>query len=805
MVPSIKTGIHGWDLKIIYGKYKKPIWFLSFFSAVLATGVIWKLPHQYEATAMFKDGGIVSREKMGFLSQLMGIKMEEADAKAIFYSRTLLEPLIREFGLQVITKENMYLHNFYLDIARKVNDTIVVQEGKAFLEKSKQEVIITGDRSKNLIPIKIKPIDDVLRDIRKSLIVKEHPKNAGILKVYFTHSNPLVAQQFINQLMDQYRAYLKKENESIVEQQLEFLKNRQQSVMGNINQSLLDHANYLEHNMGESGFFAYEEIIAQNNIRQKELTQQIHQLLLEKNTLLSLHGNQEDRCIEHSPIKDQLLRIQEERQKLSAVRNNTLFFLSHHPKQATPIEKKKYFILNLIIPRVKQEPIIDKKEFWMFGGIDYAMAKTLTMQYQSQLDAIHQLVKKYEYILTTITQNPFALASFGSSFTDDTIKQMIESIIEIIQKINKESFLSDKEKELLTTELQYKQKMVIQHLQHLIHFAKLEIAQDEEHNLALQQHVVELLDQELAMLSKQYNKQIQDRLHLITDQIDYLQKELLDEREKMQHVPVKWLKEQQLNIETELESGLLKAIVDTLESKNAEHLMMRVLAKPIDMAVLPIMPKPKYLPIVFIVLSLFFLFFYFFLFVGYRMRKGLLINDESLSKMGFVVIWKKYLTSSSLEQNMLASRQIANQLKKVTLWCETELQAYMDNICKVLKKEGKDILIIDGTFSSSKEDDLIYSIENNKPIQIGKCPFYDLVVTKQDIYGLEFLKRKDFFLFLDQMRKKYDHIFILTNKRLQDPQAIFFEKLSDGVVVLGQEKYKEYFFTLDPDKTIVLV
>lgn len=106
----------------------------------------------------------------------------------------------------------------------------------------------------HLYPLIIQPWAGVVRHARKKLKIAPLKQDKNILKLLFPCRDRFLAAEFVNHVMKSYQKYLKKENDETCEQQLAYLRRREEELTSHYDKALIDHVGYLKDNLRENGF-----------------------------------------------------------------------------------------------------------------------------------------------------------------------------------------------------------------------------------------------------------------------------------------------------------------------------------------------------------------------------------------------------------------------------------------------------------------------------------------------------------------------------------------------------------------------
>ncbi|MBY0530167.1 MAG: hypothetical protein K2P51_08305 [Rhabdochlamydiaceae bacterium] len=242
--------------------------------------------------------------------QAGGMSSSESGTSAIMQSRTVLRDVVEEMGLQVEMKSPFWLTTLFA----RAWDNIAAELGKKIADPDPfafQRVKYEGEKTSTFF---LKPLDatrfevynakkeslgtwslsqvfsvgefqgtltrfpkqvtahkmycfnvipwlDTIEKVRKSLEVKPFKQEKLILGLSFIHRDRFLATRILNQVMQSYQKFMRKENEELMGYQRSYLEKRQNELTRKWEDSLQEHVCYLKNNLDSGGYFSlYQEM-----------------------------------------------------------------------------------------------------------------------------------------------------------------------------------------------------------------------------------------------------------------------------------------------------------------------------------------------------------------------------------------------------------------------------------------------------------------------------------------------------------------------------------------------------------------
>lgn len=306
------------DLWRLIRRKWRPIALWAVACGALAAWVALSRPLTYHAEGTFRDKGKTggfNQGRDGVLTALLtgvGGGSPDQDTVSLFKSRRLMEPTIRQMGLQVAMVEKsspwrpfgMFLDNLCLEKAYFTGNTCALfadtgqlvsardvhfvgetpinfqlffdDDERYRVEDSDGQVIAQGSLGvpcqagpviwtlDQVLPesltgrtyaITVSPLASTSKRLAGALKIKPAEEREKVLKLTFKFPDRLVATEFVNRLMAAYQEFLLGENKRMADVQLAYLRDRQQASMQELQAYMAEQADNLTSDLTKTGIF----------------------------------------------------------------------------------------------------------------------------------------------------------------------------------------------------------------------------------------------------------------------------------------------------------------------------------------------------------------------------------------------------------------------------------------------------------------------------------------------------------------------------------------------------------------------
>ena len=621
------------DIGSFFKKKKKKIFSIGCVFFILALAAASYQNPRYVIKGVFQEGSI---ESDGFYASKLQsffkdnvFSLSQTQAVSVMRARFICAPLIAKIGFQAKIRRPFFVEwrqrlkrrgqgdyapkdfscVFIEDVVfagyasarltiKKIEGMWEICEGKSRwnVPEKEQKIVFSkgsfcikpGTEPWEKIEIEFfsmdKTIDQVLRDLK----IKPRRDERNILDISYKDTSLIRGKAFVNGLMQNYLSYLEKQKENISQKQLAYLHQRQEDIKQDFSQSLKQHASYLEQSLHQQGFLALaqhlEKIEREKNHRQDKKRQlNLRLQILEQLSSARSYAFQDPFLKEISgPLQDGLSLIAKEREQL---------LLS---SMTTKIKAPWSLAANL-----HNNPL-EKKQFYQQNFFKAAREKSTPYNLKQAQDSLAQAKKFLDQLEEK--KRGFLIASQKLQedfYSVETLKEWIEDIESFPHYLKllsyssqlKDPYFSLKEKQRILEDFTYQAKLLTQHILLKIEALDEKILKHQEKMLCLEQKVLDLLQKEESFLERQIRKRWQEKKELLALEDLTNQKELEVIAEEEKKLPGKWLKENHLRLEADLNLALMEGLSHMIESKNMEFNLAQLHSTILDEAYASLKPE----------------------------------------------------------------------------------------------------------------------------------------------------------------------------------------------------------------------
>lgn len=451
-----------------------------------------------------------------------------------------------------------------------------------------------------------------------------------------------------------------------------------------------------------------------------------------------------------------------------------------------------------------KEKIVKEKFFALsqtekeLEGVDLDVAKSIFAKYQVELDQSLSRAKQFAMIQKQLQSDHFEPSSLVENVTDPISKKSIEKVSQLRLAIQDRENRSDKEITRLKEDIDVE-----------ISFLKLHIAQMEkvekvttqflQKNIHQTQTVIlDRINQKISALEQQEKIMAEQRKNQIAQEKKLLTQKMADIRKKMEILPEQWHQEIFLKWKSEMSLRMMQAISQMIESKTMSSNLQQILSKPLDEAIAPLAPDPKWFFLT-PILSLFLAWIGGLLLLFIIMQiKGFTPSLNTLQAMKHKtlgILSKAASFYPFVGQDLETLRQTCHFIiskKKVALFCRPS-ENISFSLCELLAKKGYKILLLSLDWNTK---------QTNKPgvVQLLKENLSDIPTIAKEGYdylpwggltnfGYELITSKSFTSLIEKLEKKYEIILFHSTAPIESIQAkALLSLVEKAVVCYKQEK-----------------
>ncbi len=656
----------------------------------LVLGALYALlkPVCYTVEASFKEAISKSGQEHAMKNFLMGFS-PSADSQSIYLmkSNLVLKTLIEKHGMQAQVIQGtlpfrMYRRiweNFRTNLGSPLNDVdwfsfsnvhysgedtlsfrirfsdpthyaIADESGRELgVGKLGEEVHIQGVRFtlnktpsrlylKKNYPLKILSWISAVKGFRKNLTITASKKNIGIYDLSYSHRDRHKAVDLLNDLMGEYRTYLKKDHDQVASEQITYLEKKQSQIFQNMENLIDSYADQLAEEIQENGFCGIDQQVKNQLGPHDELRSRLFaievelpsldnvmkpELLSKSNTIRSSFADIFDKIPKLQADRDLLelslrtatapnsweIHTEEKVQVRSQkeLLKKTLQEVQRAEKWSLPSEFSwaerfrspeqrqdlTHYLTNQLRLLAVQEKILEDRMFPSdvhseLEGIDLNTARHMLFEYNTKLDVCEQSMRRYEHLREEIDLPDFEISSLSPVLEDKTSQGLIQEAALILSKIKDERYRSEKETGRWTEEIALQKKILSDHLQQLWKIEKLSADLIREKITKLQQISLDSINRQISIWNQQIQEAISGRKEALQIEKNLLEQKMEEIRSRAMGIPDRWKLDYWLKLKSELSAKVISVMTELTESKTISHHLHQVESKPVDLAVLPI-------------------------------------------------------------------------------------------------------------------------------------------------------------------------------------------------------------------------
>ncbi len=411
-----------------------------------------------------------------------------------------------------------------------------------------------------------------------------------------------------------------------------------------------------------------------------------------------------------------------------------------------------------------------------YQGIDFKVASELYLQESKQLVELESNIRQTSFFIEQIAQNDFEITSLSDFVSDPVSQEIIRNASQLLLALKDENNRSFREQARLKDELQLQRTFLTLHLKQMIQLMELNKQLHNEKVYTLQTVSLSLIHQQLSIFEHTLGDYIESRTENLREEREIIKQHLRELHREMKSVPKKWMAEQLIEQEVEINKLIVEEIAKMVESKNIVHNLEVVQSAPLDLALPPI--HPNFPPL--ILYGFLGMFLGAFIGSGIALFKGIKygipISPEHLKLQGCAVAGTLQATSQNLNENLDPLRRLIHyfstiksikRAKEILLLVSTGYD-YSQELANLISKKGQSVLIIaldhNRHISSSNSGLLKYLKGDIEFPLIEKENYFDSISFGEDItHSIEFIGSSRFAVLMNTLKDKYDWILLVNH------------------------------------------
>lgn len=636
------------DVKRLCIREKKKILRAAWIGGVLAIFFLFTKTPKYKVEASFQEASPKTFTGENLVKDFLGgsgLINDQPQAKALMISHQVLRPLVERLGLGAQVPSSGKFSRAYC----LLRDNLLAERGKSLpdldpfvfqnvhydketplffwmrfedeqhfsLLDHKKETILSTEVGKEIqlpevsftlsqipkairfhhyYPLHISSWIHPAQELRSLIQINSAKNNKAIYSLKFFHRDRRFGVRVLNELMAEYRNYLKNDYDFIAQEQLAYLEMRQMDLFKKLVVDFEKHAEYLSRNLESNGFVdiqdeskvllapiqqmilkvdaidlelsRLDQLERENHImaptddgpfahRLAEISHAISDLKQQRDLLeLSLQRQ----SIGENQLEARFHELQEIRSRRNAAKQ--LLCAVDHDEELQcnfPFDPERTLaswakrlkknqengtedfveyldnhirLLSLQEKMLQERFFYDDEGFHQFEGIDLPTVQSLFVQYSNQLDSCEASMLHYSQLQREIDQKEFEISSLSSVLKDPLSQGLIASASQIGLQLKDEKHHSLKEGQRWEEELSLQKKILKDHLRQLFKVEELNASLIREKIIGLQKTSLDCIHQQISVLNEQALDAMKERREGLIQEKKVLERKIRDLSER---------------------------------------------------------------------------------------------------------------------------------------------------------------------------------------------------------------------------------------------------------------------------------
>jgi len=399
-----------------------------------------------------------------------------------------------------------------------------------------------------------------------------------------------------------------------------------------------------------------------------------------------------------------------------------------------------------------------------FQGINLEASENLYISYNKSLSDTESKILQHNFLLEELNNPRFELSSVSSVISDSVTSELVNSAAKLALALEDEGNRSDIEKNRIQDELQMKRRFLTLHLNQTVELLRLRANLIKEKIAALQNAMLELISQRIAILEKQLSDSIRIEIENLGEEKELIAENQSALQAELAAIPKKWAAEKMMENQLKMKTAMVEEVSKLVESKNIAANLEFVQSSPVDVAIAAVKPLSPHLILFSSLGALLGILLTSFGLIAQGIAFGFPISKEFLEQGGFHVsgsLTKKDRRDSLRRLAAFINGKMRGKEKPASslLLVINKQNTLPSEIATVLQKQGRRILVVD---QISKTKGLIEYLDGElDALPVEKNDLYDRVpFGGKAEYELEKLASSKFSSLFAVLEEKYDWIIV---------------------------------------------
>lgn len=757
------------------------------------------IPNDNSAVAIMQSNTVI-----GKAIEEMGIQIESSrDFIVLEAFKRMRDNLKAEFGFRLADSEKFTFSNvrysgekaqkLFVKLGENGSYQLFDQNKQLLCEARVQQQVSTplvqltlsrvpsDAKADKFYSFTLNPIEKTINGLRGGLKLYTDKLDKNIMRLSFLSRDRHFGAAFLNCLMKSYQTYLKRENDAICRNQLDYLQKRQEELTGYYDKALTEHATYLDENLSRNGFIGFAQEIETLSVPKTSYTAKLFDVDLQLNRL---RGAKKGWLTSKEGDKQAFQKGKDHQAHHEQKQRDALEF-TH---EAAGLQSQ---LANCEFEQMRNQASSTLEESLSaddFAGLSLDTAQGLLVEYTRQRDTLQAQMKELVFLKEQLSRSDFEMSSLGGVFDDAVTRDIVNKASAIALQLKDEDNRSTREQERLH-ETQRAQKEFLSHY----------LSQ----TCDLKRERIKLLGDKIATL--------QHAAHdLLKNEEGLLKTKLRELNAKMSDLPEKWRRESLLMLRKELGAMMIEGISQLVESKSLALHTFQISSNPLDFAVIPTVPQSRKAFACGLIAALMATLGYYFLIFSKAIFKGLPVTDEALRFFGFPVSGKvsKFCNaalSQTREEDLETLRHMAELILAKKTGGDGILALHLGGrypnfsmpLAELLSLRHLKVVVVQAAFDKVLHPSNVpglwqYLEGETAEIPLQRHHTFDLLHSgTTSRHGTEILNSPKAQELLSQLKQRYDVVLLSSSADPGKMEAVSLLKLADVALVTVQQERKE--------------
>lgn len=225
-----------------------------------------------------------------------------------------------------------------------------------------------------------------------------------------------------------------------------------------------------------------------------------------------------------------------------------------------------------------------------FRGIDLSLSQDLFKRYLSSLEELQAQDRHLAFLQDQIAQEDFALSSLSTIIQDPLAQDLVNKAATLEIAIRDPKNRSEKEQLRMKDELDLERNFLKMHIEQTLSLNHIKQNLLKEKFTALQRATLGFLHRQISFQEHQIKELIQSKLDALEQENQLYQEQIQNLGDQLASYPEKWVRDEMLKAEMQLQQMQAQEITRIVENKNITSNLELVQSSPLDHSYPPLLP-----------------------------------------------------------------------------------------------------------------------------------------------------------------------------------------------------------------------